>query len=399
MLVRTRRFTVLTSVLAACLLSPLRAENKMGPGAAFPSISVGQKTYTDVVVKSVSPRSIMVQHAGGVASIPLKDLSAELQQAFGYDAEAAAARDAEIQRKQEEGNRLREAERAALLANPRVKQKAKADNRTKYDRLLQGFGQSLVVREGVDLRPKFAEFDLRAKSQGRRPSCSVFAVVSALEFQNAELQGKSEKLSEEYVIWATRKVLKRPLGVSASQESQAVEADGQELLDEGRDEGYSLPDVVGAIRAYGVPLQAKMPNNAGRPMSAVEDPAPEVIEDAKRRQQVYVHLVPGENLADQVANCVVALNDGVPVVIGMRWPHYMTVRTGFINAQQPLKDAGHAVTLVGYESKTGRIEDAVFWFKNSYGVKWGIGGYGQVSYRYLVQNLLGGVVLEVRLPE
>jgi len=44
-----------------------------------------------------------------------------------------------------------------------------------------------------------------------------------------------------------------------------------------------------------------------------------------------------------------------------------------------MADGGHAVTLVGYKSATGRIEDAVFIFKNSYGVDWGQGGYGTAT--------------------
>ncbi|MEI6108231.1 MAG: C1 family peptidase, partial [Opitutae bacterium] len=81
-------------------------------------------------------------------------------------------------------------------------------------------------------------------------------------------------------------------------------------------------------------------------------------------------------------------------------------RTGFeqvaaYNAVLPplvtaLQVDGHAVTLVGYKSGTGRLEDAVFIFKNSWGADWGQGGYGMVTYGYLSQHLNDAVLLEVQ---
>ena len=58
--------------------------------------------------------------------------------------------------------------------------------------------------------------------------------------------------------------------------------------------------------------------------------------------------------------------------------------------------SGHAVTIVGYENKTGAIKDTVFIFKNSWGVKWGAGGYGFASYDYLERNLAETALLEVQ---
>ncbi len=315
-----------------------------------------------------------------------------MQLAFGYSVEAEAHAEAKIKQAQAEAAVKRERERAEILANPLAQKRARQDNRSKYAQVLQNFGQPTeLVAGGMDLRPKFRAFDLGAKSQGLRPSCSVFAVVSALEFQNAELQGRAEKLSEEYVIWATGKVLKRPM--------VSVPDDSREVGDETRDAGYALSDVVGAIRAYGVPLQSMMPNKSTRQLAEMETPPVEVLEEARKRQQVYVHIIPGDDLEAQVGNMIVALNEGIPVVIGMKWPHYLTVRSGVLDQQKPLEAPGHAVTLVGYETATGRIEDAFFWFKNSYGVRWGMSGYGKVSYAYLKKNLLGGAMLEVQAGE
>ncbi len=368
------------------------AEEKLGPGATIAELRAGQKIYRQVIIKTVGARTITVLHEGGMASIALRDLPENLQQDFGYSAETEAAAELKIKEAQALGAAQREKDRAVILASPLAKERGRVENRSKYARVLQGFGQMPeLVEGGVDLRPKFREFELGAKSQGLRPSCSVFAVVSALEFQNAEMQGRAEKLSEEYVIWATGKVLGRTL--------EGEVDDGREVGEETRDAGYSLSEVAGAIRAYGVPLQAAMPNKRTRLVRQMEEPAADVIEEARKRQQVYVHIIPGEGGVAQVRNMVVALNEGIPVVIGVAWPHYLTVQRGVLDAQKPAKGSGHAVTLVGYETATGRLEDAFFWFKNSYGVRWGMAGYGKVSYRYLTRNLMGGAMLEVQVRE
>jgi len=96
-----------------------------------------------------------------------------------------------------------------------------------------------------------------------------------------------------------------------------------------------------------------------------------------------------------INNVVQALNAGVPVSVGMNWPGTRVVN-GFISTQKGAPDRGHAVTLVGYKSATGRLEDAYFIFKNSWGPRWGQGGYGTVSCSYLQNNLNDAVLLEVQ---
>jgi C1A family cysteine protease len=110
---------------------------------------------------------------------------------------------------------------------------------------------------------------------------------------------------------------------------------------------------------------------------------------------VFVHAVPGRDAPTRINNVILALNAGLPVPIGVAWPNYRSMRTGFLSGQKPMAGAGHAITLVGYRSPTGRIEDAVFIFKNSWGVDWGQGGYGTMSYAYLNNYLNDAVLLEI----
>lgn len=347
-----------------------------GPGSKIESLPVGTTTYRQVQVRSVNARTLMITHAGGMASIHLRDLSPEWQARFHYDPAAEAAAD--------------EAAKNAPLPPPivhRAKPVAPKGG-SKFDALLQKFGQPAAVQTEVDLRPKFFELELGVKNQGYRPSCAVFAIVSALEFQNAELAGKVEKFSEEYLIWAVRKTVHRmpPPGAAAQDDPNGKDY---------QDEGFALSEVVAALRAYGIPLQASMPNTFGRKIEAIEDPSPEIVQAARSHQRVFVQQLPGRDRVTLINNVVQALNAGVPVAAGMNWPGTRVVN-GYISTQKGAPDRGHAVTFVGYKAPTGRIEDAYFIFKNSWGPKWGQGGYGTVTYTYLQNYLNDAVLLEVQ---
>ncbi len=349
-----------------------------GVGATFETLQVGKTTYQQVQVRSVGPGSLMISHAGGLTSIRLHDLSPELQAAFGYNPAAEAAAAAADEKR---------AKDAAALAKARPAEPKRA-SATAFDTLLQSFGQAPEIRPGgVDLRPKFFELGLNVKNQGPRPSCAVFAIVSALEYQNAVLTGQAERFSEEYLVWATYKVLHRTPQVHSEAENEDTET-----LD-AADTGFALSEVVTALRAYGIPPQASLPYTFAK-TSAAEPPA-SVIDEARNRQRVSIVPVPGRDQATRIANLVQALNAGTPVAIGLEWPPWRTLRTGYLSQQKPAPNSGHAVTLVGYENKTGALQDTVFIFKNSWGVKWGAGGYGYVTYHYLDQNLISAAVLDI----
>jgi hypothetical protein len=254
-------------------------------GAAFETFIVGTTTYRQVRVMSVNPRTLVIRHTGGMASIRLRDLAPEWQARFGYDPKVeAAAESAE-----------REAPKRVSPAPRPAPKKAVS----KFDTLLQQFGQAAEIRPEVDLRQKFLQLELSVKSQGRRPSCAIFAVVSALEFQHAELTGKAEKFSEEYLIWAVRQSIRR---------LPADDAAGGEIEDQ--DAGFTLAEVVTALRAYGIPLQASMPNTFGSRMAAIEDPAAAIIDDARNHQRVFVHALPARGPVSLLNNAVHALNAG-----------------------------------------------------------------------------------------
>ncbi|HVT71528.1 MAG TPA: C1 family peptidase [Lacunisphaera sp.] len=365
----------LPGIVALLVLLPLaRGEVAYGPGTAIDSLPAGGTTYQHVVVRSVNARTIMFTHDGGMASVHLRDLPPEWQARFHYDAAADTAAD--------EALRSPPAVAAPTPARRPVGLAA-AKAGAAFDALMQSFGQPADIMEKVDLRQAFFTFDLWVKDQGHRPSCAVFAIVSALEFQNARAVGKGQKFSEEYLLWAVRKMLRRLPAPGAL----AVGNDDY-------DEGFTLAEAVDALRAYGIPLQASMPNTFGTKIDAIEDPSADIVREAREHKRVFLHALPGRDGPTRVNNLILALNAGMPVPVGMLWPN-VYLPHGYISTQKPTPNAGHAVTIVGYLSPTRKLEDTTFIFKNSWGPRWGQGGYGTVSYSYLVDNLTDGVLLEL----
>lgn len=370
--------------------TPASATVRLAAGSTLDALTIGPATYRNVRIRSVSAQTAMIQHDAGITSLRLRDLSPELQQRFGYNPDAALA-EAEKQKAAAASaaeQRRQETLAAAKKARATPKPAAPAREESKLDRVLLGVGQPPEILPVVDLRSRYTELGLWVKDQGIRPSCSVFAIVSALEFQSAELSGKAERFSEEYLLWATRKTLNRP--------PSAPDATANPEKLENVDEGFALQEVVTALRTYGIPPLARMHSRfAGDPAA---EPSADVVKEARTSRRVSVHTLPGRDAPTLVLNIVHALNAGIPVPVGLAWPAEVNYRSGHLNTQPVIPDGGHAVTIIGYKSPTGHIEDAVFTFKNSWGVRWGVNGYGSATYAYLSQHLHNAVVLEVQ-PE
>lgn len=357
-------------------LAAAAAGSYLAPGDHLSEWQVGSKVYREVEIRSVNARTVTFRHHDGLASVHLRDLAPEWQARFRYDPAAERAADRALQ--------------AKIDARP---QPAKVSpEATKIEALIRQFGHPPRLQQDIDLRPRFFALELGVKNQGRRPSCAVFAVVSALEYQNAELTGAPLKFSEEYLTWATRQISRRVAKLLNAPESDSAPAAAD---NDDADTGFTLGEVITALRAYGIPPQSAMPNTVGREMAAIEAPSSAVVDEARRHQRVFIHAVPGPDRVTRIANIIHVLNAGIPVVVGLPWPGYRSLRSGYLNSQQPLPDRGHAVTLVGYRNGTDAAADTVFVFKNSWGVDWGQGGYGLVTYRYLESYLGDAIVLEI----
>jgi len=388
MIFRTSCFAL--ALFSISLTATLRADNvtaKLAVGSQLESLAVGPTVYHNVLVRSVTARSAMITFDGGMKSILLRDLSPELQQRFGYNADADRAQEASAKAGQAAAEKQQQA-RLEALRKSRAATRGAGQGVSKVDMLLRMFGQPPEIAKEVDLRPRFNELGLWVKSQGHRPSCAVFAIVSALEFQSAEANGNAERFSEEYLFWATCKTLNRLVTPKDSIEKTEDENDQS-------DAGFSLREVATALRTYGILQREKVPNHySGK---AIDNPSEELITEARTGVHATDHNIPGRDGTTLLPNIIHALNLGLPVPIGMRWPNAPTWRSGYLNDQIVFAErCGHAVTIVGYKCATGHIEDAEFIFKNSWGPRWGQGGYGTATYAYLANNMNSAIVLEVQ---
>lgn len=371
---------ILTLLISSVLSAPAaEAPAKLAAGSKLEQLVIGKATYTNVTIRSVNARTATITHDGGMKSLLLRDLPADLQQRFGYNPEAAQAQEAKAKAGQAAAEEQQK-QRIAAAANRN--QLARTKGGGKIDQLLSSFGGPPTLETVVDFRPQMRDFGLWVKDQGFRPSCSIFAIVSALELQTSELTGKATRFSEEYLIWATSK----SVGLAAVNAKY-------NFHDSTNDIGFTLPDVVTAVRSYGALTHERMQYRKGGP---IEQPSDELIREAQTSRRVIIHAIPSVDRVTMISNIVHALNAGYPVPIGIRWVKgRQTWRSGHLDKQTPDDGSGHAVTLVGYKCESGKIEDTVFTFKNSWGVDWGIDGYGTATYDFLSQNLHMGVILEV----
>jgi len=358
-------------------LSSLAAESEIPGPLEFDKLTVGQTSFYKVRVRNVTPESITIFHSKGITQISLSDLSPDLQKAFEYNPEKSAAYLRQQHKRSQEQNQAR----AERLQSMESKKQA---NRNATD-LQQLLNSPLELKPSTDLRPRIRELSLISKNQGLRPSCAVFAVVSALEIQNARLNNRATQLSEEYLVWATRK----SLGLD-KMEMQASE-DGTDFSDA----GFALMEVVSALRSYGIPAQKEMPNTFGKEMNAIEPPPDDIVKQARERSKIVAYSIAARDPATSLEYILKILNAHQPVVVGIGWPTWRTLGNDhFLSKQKPREGYSHAVTLVGYTCESGRLEDIRFIFKNSYGTKWGLAGYGIATYEYLLQNLGSAIYLD-----
>jgi hypothetical protein len=358
---------LLTVLVAVLTCGNVHAE-LLKAGDRLPELVLGNRTYREVQIRSVTVRTVMFTHTDGMASLRLRDLPPEWQTRFGYDPAAEIAAEAAEKKR----------------PPPKPVTRPLSVIQRQMDQLLQKFGTPARLQRELSLRPRIEELNLRTKNQGRRPSCSVFAIVGALEFQHALLTNDAKRFSEEYLYWATDRTIQRA-GRPPAEEGN-----------DGLDAGYSLGEVGAALRAYGIPYEESMRYLQGTAAKDRPEPDTAIIGEARNLGRVSLINLPGRDTPTRINNLIHVLNASLPVPVGLAWPNDTTSRNGYLSKQIPNGKYGHAVTIVGYECPTGRMEDCVFLFKNSWGVQWGQGGYGRVTYEYLSKHLYEAVLLEIQ---
>lgn len=340
---------------------------------SYETLQVGNDVYHRVVVLSANESSLSIRHARGIAQVPLAKLSAALQVKYGYDSARASEREAQLaeQRRQQ----VVEQQQRIVAAKKTTQSKA-ASSASSSNGGFSKFGTKPTIQAEVDLRQRFRSHGIRIRSQ-KGPSCSVHAILAALEYQYAEGHDRVLNLSEPYLVNATSRSLGRP---------DAVGFDEKTGRANGWDAGFALEHVFQAIRGHGLAYeQTREEREAKKPYARLESVA------------FSPFAVPGIRTPRGIENMIHVLNADMPLVVGVYWPAYSRIAHTSVLGKQPVSpNGGHAVAIIGYQCEDGNIENAKFIFRNSWGDDWGAGGYGFFTYEYLMKNLTSCYVVELR---
>jgi hypothetical protein len=203
----------------------------------------------------------------------------------------------------------------------------------------------------VDLRPKLDAWSLPARDQGPRGTCSVFAVTQAIEFALARHRDQGTRLSVEFLNWA-------------SNEAIGVRADG----------GF-FKDLWTGFERFGICAESDLayaerfdpdlsPSQAVRKAAAATlDVGPDHRWSMRwiKPWDVTTGLSPSE--FDAIVN---ALDQGVPVCIGMRWPKHVVWQGTELGWAEP-DDVfdGHSLLVLGYRQRDKDHPDLLFRVRNS----------------------------------
>ena len=122
--------------------------------------------------------------------------------------------------------------------------------------------------------------------------------------------------------------------------------------------------------------------------AARKAPSPAALADARQQSNRWqTHWIKRWDLKRpldeaQIRAIKEALAHGHPVACGLRWPKVLK-GPELIEVPPPgAVEDGHSIALVGY-TDGAKDNGGAFIFRNSWGPKWGNGGYGTLSYAYV----------------
>ena len=206
----------------------------------------------------------------------------------------------------------------------------------------------------VDLRPHCP----RVYDQGQLESCTANAVAAAVQYlRRLEHRTPDFVPSRMFIYYNTRAMR------------------GCERCDT----GSSIRDAVKTVAALGVCPEDLWPYQTAR---FEAKPTPRCVRAASRHRAISYHRVGRDPRLFAVRTC---LATGHPVIFGMAvYESFETAavaRTGVVplpTRGERHVGRGHAVLAVGYDAAVRRVL-----VRNSWGERWGQGGYFVLPYAYL----------------
>ncbi len=335
---RTYILYVLLAVLLPMTSSSLPAED----------LVIGEQTYRNGVIKSVTLTHVTILHKGGFTQIPLSKLPDEWKERLKYDPI-------------DENNQIQaiaEERRQRILENDLQQQKKPST--------------SSKPTPPVDLTRIQSTRTFPIKNQGKHPTNAIYSVVSALQYEYSK-KAPPTQLSENFLIWALGEI------------DPAI----------GNNIGFPFAKILIALQTYGISQYSLMPNKTGDPIASIQKPKADILNDASVRKNVQPIWFEGTS-GEVIHHIINTLNSNSPVVLTLKWPpNSPQSNSHYLDEQTTKNNQSHAVTLIGYERDSKNPETIRFLFRNSFGPRWGYGGYGYVTLSYLKKNLQFAFRIEV----
>lgn len=231
---------------------------------------------------------------------------------------------------------------------------------------------AVSLRRSVDLRPRFKRWGIEPRPQGNRGTCSVFAMVGAIEYAVARKLRRGVRLSVEYLNWAAHRATGRT-------------ADG----------GF-FSEIWKGFETFGICPEELMPYAAQYNESA--EPSSQAKERAKwfKSLGLKLHWVKEWDVhtgitEEQFLTIKQVLQRGFPVSGGFRWPKQERWVDGVLQMCPPEEVFdGHSVLLVGYIDDDKQPGGGVFLIFNSGGSE----REGKLPYEYVRTYLNDAVWIE-----
>lgn len=216
--------------------------------------------------------------------------------------------------------------------------------------------KKLSVPDKVDLRGGFAP----CYDQGSLGSCTANAIGSLVQYCRKKQEEQAFMPSRLFIYWNERSM------------ERTVEYDA----------GARIRDGMKVINKFGVCPEVAWPYDTKR---FTQKPSDQAFKQALDCQSVKYARV---NRADWMS-IVHTLANGNPIVFGFTvyesFESDAVAKTGMVPMPDPSEKAlgGHAVALVGYD-RTKKL----FIVRNSWGPKWGDGGYCYMPWDYITRSNL-----------